>query len=73
MCVPKDEDGLTDLGQCVVEFDANWLYLTSSVACLLRPEEVPCLETLVVGGEAVQQDVVRTWAESHVKLINAYG
>lgn len=64
---------MADLAGCVNRMQVNWLYLTSSVASVLRPIDVPGLETLVVGGEAVHQHVIETWAESGVSLINAYG
>ncbi|KAF6815188.1 nonribosomal peptide synthase [Colletotrichum sojae] len=75
VCIPKEDDRLNDLPGCIDSFRANWVYLTASVAALVRPEDprVSWLKTLVVGGEAVQQQVVETWAERNVTLINAYG
>ncbi|KAK6222204.1 non-ribosomal peptide synthetase [Colletotrichum tabaci] len=75
VCIPDEEARLNDLSGCIDSFRANWLYLTSSVAGILSPKDprVSSLKTLVVGGEAVQQKVVETWAESDVTLINAYG
>ncbi|TIC90013.1 Nonribosomal peptide synthetase 12 [Colletotrichum higginsianum] len=75
VCIPDEEARLNDLSGCINSFRANWLYLTSSVAAILSPKDprVSSLKTLVVGGEAVQQQVVETWAESNVTLINAYG
>lgn len=75
VCIPKEDDRVNDLPGCIDSFRTNWVYLTASVAALLRPEDprVSCLKTLVVGGEAVQQQVIETWAERGVTLINAYG
>ncbi|KAG8156447.1 hypothetical protein KVR01_013681 [Diaporthe batatas] len=73
VCVAREDDRLADLAGCITRLQVNWLYLTSAVASMLQPSDVPRLETLVVGGEAVHQQVVETWAESHVTLINAYG
>lgn len=73
VCVPQEEERLADLAGCINRLKINWLYLTSSVALILKPGDVPGLETLVVGGEAVHKQVVETWAESGVRLINAYG
>lgn len=64
---------MADLAGCVNRLQVNWLYLTSSVASVLRPADVPGLETLVIGGELVHQQVIETWAGSGVVLINAYG
>ncbi len=41
------------------------------MAGLLRPDEVPGLQVLSVGGEMVMENIVRTWAD-HVTLINIY-
>ncbi|KAA8649924.1 Nonribosomal peptide synthetases (NRPS) [Aspergillus tanneri] len=38
----------------------------------MRPEDVSCLETLVLSGEAVKQENVEVWA-SKVMLVNLYG
>lgn len=73
MCVPHEDERLADLAGCVNRFEVNWLYLTSSVASMLRPSDVQNLQTLVVGGEPVHQDVINIWAETGVTLINAYG
>lgn len=73
VCVAQENERLADLAGCITRLQVNWLYLTSSVASMLRPDDVPGLETLVVGGEAVHQQIVETWAESKVTLINAYG
>jgi hypothetical protein len=71
--VAHEDERLADLAGCINRLQINWLYLTSSVALMLRPDDVPGLSTLVVGGEAVHQQVIETWAESNVTLINAYG
>ncbi|KAE8855125.1 hypothetical protein PTNB29_09376 [Pyrenophora teres f. teres] len=73
VCIPSDEERLSELPNCVNRYQVNWLYLTSSIALLMKPRDLPSLKTLVVGGEAVHQSVIETWAESHVDLINAYG
>ncbi|THC88229.1 hypothetical protein EYZ11_012325 [Aspergillus tanneri] len=41
-------------------------------ASFMRPEDVSCLETLVLSGEAVKQENVEVWA-SKVMLVNLYG
>jgi acyl-CoA synthetase (AMP-forming)/AMP-acid ligase II/acyl carrier protein len=46
--------------------------LTPSFASTLNPEDVPTLETLLLGGEALVRDNIETWY-GRVKLINAYG
>lgn len=53
VCIPSDEERLSELPNCVNRYQVNWLYLTSSIALLIKPSDVPSLRTLVVGGEAV--------------------
>lgn len=50
----------------------NWVLFTPSVALLIHPEDVPTLQTLVYGGEAVKQENVSRWV-GRVRLFNCYG
>ncbi|EDN07575.1 hypothetical protein HCAG_04085 [Histoplasma mississippiense (nom. inval.)] len=63
---------IVDLISSINILQANWACLTSTVASLLKPSDVPCLSTLVLGGEPASQDVVAVWA-GHVTLHNVYG
>ncbi|KAK4184411.1 non-ribosomal peptide synthetase [Podospora australis] len=72
VCVPTAHDRLHNLGKAISSLGATWAFLTPSVANLLSPSEVPCLKTLVCGGEAMQTETVTRWAEM-VELINGYG
>jgi amino acid adenylation domain-containing protein/non-ribosomal peptide synthase protein (TIGR01720 family) len=72
VCVPSDEERLTDLAGVIDRLRVNWAYLTPTVASLLDPRDVPTLKTLSLGGEAVKQENIETWAD-HVYLINIYG
>ena len=72
VCIPSEEDRLSNLVTCMNEMAVNWVLLTPSVAGLFSPEDVPLLQTLVLGGEALTEDNVNRWA-GHVRLINCYG
>ncbi|KAJ5794578.1 nonribosomal peptide synthase [Penicillium paradoxum] len=72
VCVPSESDRVNDLAHSIRKLEANWANLTPSVAALLNPEDVPSLRTLVLGGEALRQDIVDKWAR-HVVLLNGYG
>ncbi|CRG88172.1 Nonribosomal peptide synthetase 8 [Talaromyces islandicus] len=72
VCVPSDEERLTDLAGVIGRLRVNWAYLTPTVASLLDPRDVPTLKTLSLGGEAIKQENIETWAD-HVYLINIYG
>ncbi|KAK2025337.1 acetyl-CoA synthetase-like protein, partial [Colletotrichum zoysiae] len=75
ICIPTEDDRMNDLPGCISSLRVNWIYLTSSLAAILKPEDprISSLKALVVGGEAVQQQLIETWAESNVTLVNAYG
>ncbi|KAI1115946.1 hypothetical protein F5Y14DRAFT_408721 [Nemania sp. NC0429] len=72
VCIPSTEDRATALAQVIGRLDANWAFLTSTVLALLRPEEVPSLRTICVGGEAIRHSQIREWAPS-VHLRQTYG
>jgi amino acid adenylation domain-containing protein len=73
ICVPSDEQRTTDLAAAVTDLNANWAFLTPSVASTLEgPSVVPTLDTLVAGGEAMTSDVIDKWATG-VELQNGYG
>ncbi|KAL6232843.1 hypothetical protein BDW75DRAFT_246914 [Aspergillus navahoensis] len=54
------------------EMNVNFANLTSTVARLLTPEQVPSLELLVLAGEQIQDAVVETWYQ-HAEVLNVYG
>jgi len=72
LCIPADEERISDLGGAINRLKVSYATITPTVAGLLTPAQVPGLETLVLGGEAATQDNISTWAE-HVRLYNAYG
>jgi len=64
---------MNNLAQVIVQMRVNWMYLTPTATSLIKgPAEVPCVKTLLIGGEAARSDIIDTWA-SKVHLINTYG
>ncbi|THC91146.1 hypothetical protein EYZ11_009396 [Aspergillus tanneri] len=55
-----------------MDFNANWISLTLSVARTLTPDQVPSLKTLVLLGEPMTPGDVEMWP-SRVALLNLYG
>lgn len=51
---------------------ANTVDITSTVASLLRPADVPTLKTLSFGGELLSKEVLKTWADE-ADVFNVYG
>jgi amino acid adenylation domain-containing protein/non-ribosomal peptide synthase protein (TIGR01720 family) len=72
VCVPSEGERLNDIVGAINRMAVNWTFLTPTVARLLTPDQVPTLQTLVLGGEAITQSNVDTWASS-VRLLNSYG
>lgn len=72
ICVPSDEDRLNDIAGAIRRLNANWAFLTPAVGNTINPEEVPNLETLVAGGEAMPEGFIEKWAKNTC-LINGYG
>ncbi|MFE1595577.1 amino acid adenylation domain-containing protein [Nocardia sp. NPDC058705] len=62
----------TDLADLIAKHRVTHLLTTPAVLATLRPDEVPSLAVVVVGGEACPPELVSTWA-SRVDLHNGYG
>ena len=65
---------LIDLQGVCKSYDASYLDLTPSVAALLTPSDLPFLQTVALGGEAISSSLRdRFTHNSGVTLINAFG
>ena len=73
ICVPPNEMRMDSLVEVINESRANWMFLTPTTASLLEPRDVPTLNTLVIGGEAASENVLRTWQAIQGNLYNIYG
>ncbi|KAH7329601.1 hypothetical protein B0I35DRAFT_507853 [Stachybotrys elegans] len=71
VCIPSEEARLNDIETAITELRANWALLTPTFVKFINPDNVPSLKTLVTGGEAMTQAIIRSW--SHINLINCYG
>ncbi|QMW34815.1 hypothetical protein F9C07_2280446 [Aspergillus flavus] len=72
LCIPTEHDRINNLAGVINSMQITWTFMTPTVAALLDPKEVPHLETLTLGGEAVSQSLVDRWA-SQVNMIDSYG
>lgn len=72
VCVASQSSLRNDLPGVMREFGINRVDLTPSIARVLRPEEIPTLKTILLGGEPLSQQDVETWA-SKIQLVNGYG
>uniref|UniRef100_UPI003D8A50FD amino acid adenylation domain-containing protein n=1 Tax=Gordonia sp. B7-2 TaxID=3420932 RepID=UPI003D8A50FD len=64
-----------ELETLIAEHGATHTFLTPSVLATLDPTRVRSLRTVICGGEAVPQDLVRRWvgAAGHRRFFNGYG
>ena len=52
---------LSNLAGVINEMNVKQAILTPTVARLLSPQDVPSMEILILGGEPMASDVIRTW------------
>ncbi|RAK76848.1 uncharacterized protein BO72DRAFT_448539, partial [Aspergillus fijiensis CBS 313.89] len=72
LCIASEHDRLNNLGPTMQQMRVTWADLTPSVARTIDPEAVPSLQTLVLGGELLGDDIISSWA-NRVNLFNTYG
>ncbi|KAL2845907.1 hypothetical protein BJY01DRAFT_247421 [Aspergillus pseudoustus] len=72
LVIISEEDRISGLAPAMVHYQVNCAGLTSTVAGLIFPQDVPSLKTLVLLGEAVKPAVVDQWID-YVEVFNAYG
>ncbi|KAF7712323.1 Nonribosomal peptide synthase (NRPS) [Penicillium ucsense] len=63
VCMPSEHDRLNDLAGAMERLGINQASLTPTVASLLSPNAIK-LETLSLGGEALTQELINTWANN---------
>jgi amino acid adenylation domain-containing protein/non-ribosomal peptide synthase protein (TIGR01720 family) len=72
VCVPSEAQLMDNLPTVIAQLQANFADMTPTLLRTLRPEQVPSIETIVVGGEALSKDIITIWSP-HIRLINSYG
>ena len=70
--IPSEFDRMNDVLPFINRARVNWALLTPAFMTYLDPDSIPTVRTIVLGGEAISTETVRTWA-SKVCLVNAYG
>ena len=72
ICIPSDDDRMNNLTTAINSMKANHAILTPSFANLIDPDDVPTMQILAIGGEALTRDRIQRWADK-VSLIQIYG
>ncbi|KAK8117198.1 uncharacterized protein PG998_005479 [Apiospora kogelbergensis] len=70
--IPSESARINDLAGEIRRTKTNWAELNPKVLSLLAPEEVPTLQTIILGGDRSHGSDVCRWP-SHVALFNSYG
>ncbi|KAJ4290805.1 hypothetical protein N0V90_010000 [Kalmusia sp. IMI 367209] len=73
VCMPSEEDRLSDIEGVINRMRITWTLLTPSVARHINPTKVPTLKHILVGGERVGEDIVSIWGHSSTTIVVAYG
>ncbi|KAB8200855.1 acetyl-CoA synthetase-like protein [Aspergillus parasiticus] len=72
VCIPTEMERLNNIPKVIKDMGVNTAVFVPSVLKLLRPEEIPTVRKLIVGGEKLTQSLIDIWAEQ-THVINAYG
>ncbi|KAM0716215.1 hypothetical protein Q7P37_007660 [Cladosporium fusiforme] len=72
VCVPSEVQRIQDLAGAINSLQVNQACLTSTVASLMAPADVPNLRKLTLGGEPATKQCIDLWS-GKVELKNVYG
>ncbi|KAF2820227.1 acetyl-CoA synthetase-like protein [Ophiobolus disseminans] len=72
VCIPSAELLMQHVVQSVKQLRSNWAFFTPTLLSTLHPDELPGLNTILLAGEHVSQELVDVWA-SRTRLLNGYG
>ena len=71
VCIPSEHARLNNLEEAINSMRVTWSLLTPTVAKLIDPADIPGLQVLALGGEAMTEGLIQAW--SHRTLMNVYG
>jgi len=72
VCIPSEHDRVNKLTTSMMSMSVNFATLTSTVASMLVPQQIPSMRTMVLVGEPVTAAAVALWSP-HATVLNAYG
>lgn len=70
--LPPERERMGGIANFITKKGITRTVLTPTVMSMLKPEDVQCLEALLVGGEPVSKQLIDIWAP-HLTLIEAIG
>ncbi|CAK1367855.1 unnamed protein product [Cercospora beticola] len=72
ICIPSEHDQQNLLSATINDLRISHLLIPPTRARLLQPRDLPSVQTVILGGEAVNRKDIRTWKDS-CHLVIAYG
>lgn len=72
VCIPSDEDRMSDLSGSIRRLKVNMANMTPSVARVLDPDIFPSLRSLGIGGEACSIADISNWGKQ-TRIVIGYG
>lgn len=72
ICIPSEHDRQHNVAEAMKRLGVTQASFTPTVARLLQPSDLPTLEILRFGGEALQAADIARWGPN-VRLMNCYG
>lgn len=72
ICVISETDRVSNYPAAVHSVRGNYALLTTSVASLYTPADLPSVRTLQLGGEPMRKSILQAWGE-HARVMNTYG
>ncbi|KAK2053250.1 acetyl-CoA synthetase-like protein [Colletotrichum caudatum] len=72
VCMPSDAEASGDIAGAVRRTGANYVECTPTYATLFSPQDAPSVRAIVLGGEALRQENLDTWAP-HARVMDIYG
>lgn len=64
VCVPTEDERMSDPAGAIRRMKATWSLLTPSVLSTLKPSQLSTLKSLVAGGEAVPAAEAEKWQDN---------
>ena len=72
ICVPTEDERMSDPAGAMHRMKTTWSFMTPSVLSTMKPSRVPLMKTMVAGGEAVPAPEVARW-QNQLGLMIGYG
>ncbi|KAL8656289.1 MAG: hypothetical protein Q9226_002718 [Calogaya cf. arnoldii] len=76
LCLPSEHDRTGDIEEFLIQKEITFADLTPTIANLLKPERLPKLKVMAIGGEMASRSVTAKWTSSQSPLeyfVNSYG